>query len=90
MALETRRAIAVAINAEIRRSKARLLEDIPKLQRLAFKKVIQPYKVFLSYMAIQPYLVDIHGFDDQFVGQGAFKGRVRGPKRIGYCTQGKD
>ncbi|XP_074332078.1 syntaxin-71-like [Apium graveolens] len=39
VALETRRAIAVAINAEIRRSKARLLEDIPKLQRLAFKKV---------------------------------------------------
>lgn len=39
MALETRRATAVALNAEIRRSKARLLEDIPKLHRLAFKKV---------------------------------------------------
>lgn len=77
MALETRRAIAVAINAEIRRSKARLLEDIPKLQRLAFKKVIQAYKVFqLSYMAIQPYLVNIHVLNDQIVGQGAFKGRA--------------
>lgn len=49
MALETRRAIAVAINAEIRRSKARLLEDIPKLQRLAFKKVYLHNSVNSSY-----------------------------------------
>lgn len=49
MALETRRAIAVAINAEIRRSKARLLEDIPKLQRLAFKKV---YSNIISYVSV--------------------------------------
>lgn len=34
------RATAVAINAEIRRIKARLLEEVPKLQRLAHKKVI--------------------------------------------------
>ncbi|EPS72640.1 hypothetical protein M569_02117, partial [Genlisea aurea] len=33
------RASAVAINAEIRRTKARLLEEVPKLQRLAVKKV---------------------------------------------------
>ncbi|KAI8571976.1 hypothetical protein RHMOL_Rhmol01G0162900 [Rhododendron molle] len=33
------RAMAVAINAEIRRIKARLLEEVPKLQRLAHKKV---------------------------------------------------
>ncbi|CAN1308989.1 SYP71 [Linum perenne] len=33
------RAAVVAINAEIRRTKARLLDDIPKLQRLAMKKV---------------------------------------------------
>ncbi|KAG5565861.1 hypothetical protein RHGRI_001689 [Rhododendron griersonianum] len=33
------RATAVAINAEIRRIKARLLEEVPKLQRLAHKKV---------------------------------------------------
>ncbi|KAI3848044.1 hypothetical protein MKX03_026829 [Papaver bracteatum] len=33
------RAATVAINAEIRRTKARLLEEIPKLQRLAVKKV---------------------------------------------------
>ncbi|KAI3693391.1 hypothetical protein L6452_33226 [Arctium lappa] len=38
-AAEKNRATAVAINAEIRRSKARLLEELPKLQRLAFKKV---------------------------------------------------
>ncbi|XP_052194793.1 syntaxin-71-like isoform X2 [Diospyros lotus] len=36
---ETNRATAVAVNAEVRRSKARLLEEFPKLQRLALKKV---------------------------------------------------
>ncbi|GLT46581.1 hypothetical protein SLA2020_203250 [Shorea laevis] len=38
-ATEKNRATAVAMNAEIRRTKARLLEEIPKLQRLALKKV---------------------------------------------------
>ncbi|CAL5423700.1 unnamed protein product [Camellia sinensis] len=36
---EKSRASAVAINAEIRRTKARLLEEVPKLERLAIKKV---------------------------------------------------
>ncbi|KAG6484588.1 syntaxin-71-like [Zingiber officinale] len=36
---EKNRAAVVALNAEIRRTKARLLEEIPKLQRLAVKKV---------------------------------------------------
>ncbi|XP_074582843.1 syntaxin-71-like [Curcuma longa] len=36
---ETNRAAVVALNAEIRRTKARLLEEVPKLQRLAVKKV---------------------------------------------------
>ncbi|CAI9760703.1 unnamed protein product [Fraxinus pennsylvanica] len=36
---ESNRASAVAINAEIRRTKARLIEEVPKLQRLAVKKV---------------------------------------------------
>ncbi|XP_042006140.1 syntaxin-71-like [Salvia splendens] len=36
---EKSRASAVAINAELRRTKARLLEEVPKLQRLAVKKV---------------------------------------------------
>ncbi|KAG5386503.1 hypothetical protein IGI04_037973 [Brassica rapa subsp. trilocularis] len=36
---ETNRAKAVAMNAEIRRTKARLLEGVPKLQRLTLKKV---------------------------------------------------
>ncbi|GFP83764.1 syntaxin-71 [Phtheirospermum japonicum] len=36
---EKNRASAVAINAEIRRTKARLAEEVPKLQRLAVKKV---------------------------------------------------
>lgn len=39
MAAEKNRATAVAMNAEIRRTKAKLLEELPKLQRLAFKKV---------------------------------------------------
>ncbi|KAJ6968553.1 hypothetical protein NC653_036517 [Populus alba x Populus x berolinensis] len=36
---EKSKASAVAINAELRRTKARLLEEVPKLQRLAVKKV---------------------------------------------------
>ncbi|KAI7999069.1 Syntaxin-71 [Camellia lanceoleosa] len=36
---EKSRASAVAINAEIRRTKARLLEEVPNLERLAIKKV---------------------------------------------------
>lgn len=36
---EKNRASAVALNAEIRRTKARLLEEVPKLQKLAIKKV---------------------------------------------------
>ncbi|KAF7804472.1 syntaxin-71-like [Senna tora] len=36
---EKNRASAVAINAELRRTKARLLEEVPKLQKLAVKKV---------------------------------------------------
>ncbi|KAJ0028825.1 hypothetical protein Pint_35599 [Pistacia integerrima] len=36
---EKNRASVVALNAEIRRTKARLLEEVPKLQRLAMKRV---------------------------------------------------
>ncbi|XP_031111495.1 syntaxin-71-like [Ipomoea triloba] len=36
---ETNRAAAVAMKAEVRRVKARLLEEVPKLQKLAHKKV---------------------------------------------------
>ncbi|XP_010425954.1 PREDICTED: syntaxin-72-like [Camelina sativa] len=36
---ETNRAAAVAMNAEVRRTKARLAEDVVKLQKLAVKKV---------------------------------------------------
>jgi len=35
---EKSKASTVAINAEIRRTKARLLEEVPKLQNLAMKK----------------------------------------------------
>ncbi|KAJ9181598.1 hypothetical protein P3X46_009713 [Hevea brasiliensis] len=36
---DKKKASAVALNAEIRRTKAKLLEEVPKLQRLAIKKV---------------------------------------------------
>ncbi|CAI9105125.1 OLC1v1003985C2 [Oldenlandia corymbosa var. corymbosa] len=38
-AVETNRAKLVAMNAEVRRVKARLLEEVPKLQKLSQKKV---------------------------------------------------
>ncbi|CAA0827292.1 Syntaxin-71 [Striga hermonthica] len=37
--METNRATVVALNAEVRRTKARLLDEVPKLQKLAQKKV---------------------------------------------------
>ncbi|KAK2987772.1 hypothetical protein RJ640_016367 [Escallonia rubra] len=39
VAMETNRATIVAKNAEIRRMKARLMDEVPKLQKLAMKKV---------------------------------------------------
>lgn len=36
---ETNRATVVALMAEVRRIKARLMDDLPKLQKLAHKKV---------------------------------------------------
>lgn len=36
----TNRASTVAMNAEVRRTKARLMDEVPKLQKLAQKKVI--------------------------------------------------
>ena len=48
-AKEKNRASTVALNAEIRRTKARLLEEVPKLQRLALKKVNRPFFNFDSY-----------------------------------------
>ncbi|CAL5351024.1 unnamed protein product [Camellia sinensis] len=38
---EKSRASAVAVNAEIRRTKTRLLEEVPKLERLAIKKGVK-------------------------------------------------
>lgn len=37
--MESNRAVAVATNVEIRRTKDRLMEEIPKLRKLAQKKV---------------------------------------------------
>ncbi|KAL3653910.1 hypothetical protein CASFOL_003591 [Castilleja foliolosa] len=38
-AVETNRATVVPLNAEVRRTKARLMDEVPKLQKLAQKKV---------------------------------------------------
>lgn len=40
VAAETNRASSAALNAEIRRTKARLMEEIAKLHKLAQKKVV--------------------------------------------------
>lgn len=39
VSMETNRASAAAMNAEIRRTKARLMDEVPKLRKLAMKKV---------------------------------------------------
>ncbi|CAA2982767.1 syntaxin-71 [Olea europaea subsp. europaea] len=39
VAMETNRAAMVAMNAEVRRTKARLMDEVPKLQKLAQKRV---------------------------------------------------
>lgn len=46
VAIETNRAKAVAMKAEVRRTKARLMDEIQKLQKLAQKKVL----FFFSYL----------------------------------------
>ena len=54
---EKNRASAVAINAEIRRTKAKLLEEVPKLQRLAVKKVTLPLSFITSVFIFVSFLV---------------------------------
>ncbi|KAL0719752.1 hypothetical protein Bca4012_069076 [Brassica carinata] len=46
---EKNRASAVAMNAEIRRTKARLSEEVPKLQRLAVKRVSFPFSSSFTF-----------------------------------------
>lgn len=38
--METNRATVVALNAEVRRIKARLMDEVPKLKKLAQRKVV--------------------------------------------------
>ena len=51
VAKEKNRASAVAMNAEIRRTKARLAEEVPKLQRLAVKRVSFLFSSWITYIA---------------------------------------
>ncbi|KAL9331953.1 hypothetical protein ACSQ67_001563 [Phaseolus vulgaris] len=56
----------VAVNAEIRRTKARLLEEVPKLQRLAMKKVGSLLSLLLDGL-----------FDDEYFQQTEESSRFR-------------
>ncbi|WVZ07409.1 hypothetical protein V8G54_020755 [Vigna mungo] len=65
---EKSKASTVAINAEIRRTKARLLEEVPKLQRLAMKKVGFSLSLLLGFrlepgIAFNAY--DVNGLSSQ-------------------------
>lgn len=42
---ETNRAVAAAWNAEVRRAKGRLMDEVPKLTKLANKKVCEKYDI---------------------------------------------
>lgn len=57
--METNRAAAVAMKAEVRRTKARLLEEVPKLQKLARKKVILFHNCMVSHCFIY-YFSELH------------------------------
>lgn len=58
------------MNAEIRRTKARLLEELPKLQRLAFKKV---HLILLSVFACIQLLIRVVWIDLPSNSQCSFK-----------------
>ena len=55
--METSRAAVVAMNAEIRRAKARMMEEVPKLQKLALKKVKLKLKLKLSYFIFYEFVL---------------------------------
>lgn len=48
---EKNRAAAAAMNAEVRRTKARLMEELPKLKKLAHKKVNCLYFFLLLFFS---------------------------------------
>ncbi|KAL0390125.1 UNVERIFIED_CONTAM: syntaxin [Sesamum calycinum] len=76
-AVETNRAAAVAMNAEVRRTKARLMDELPKLKKLAQKKrEFKPYQIAQRQdpRAGKFHLINIKfesdgNFDDEFFQQ---------------------
>lgn len=54
--METNRASAVAMNAEVRRTKARLMNEVPKLRKLAMKKVNSYWILFMLHLKIYIYI----------------------------------
>ena len=58
---EKNRATSVALNAEVRRSKARLMEEIPKLRKLAQKKVrflLLPVNALYFYVLVSSCVIN--------------------------------
>ncbi|TQD69841.1 hypothetical protein C1H46_044626 [Malus baccata] len=57
-AMESNRAVAVATYVEIRRTKARLIEELPKLRKLALKKVKRIQFIYFYFIfKFQAYLL---------------------------------
>lgn len=48
--METNRATVVALNAEVRRIKARLMDEVPKLKKLSQRKVTFFVFFFLNFL----------------------------------------
>ncbi|CAH9072953.1 unnamed protein product [Cuscuta europaea] len=79
-ARETNRAAAVAMKAEVRRLKARLLEEVPKLQKLALKKVkgISQEELAIRNDIVLALPERIQAIPDGTNDTSAAKSRVRG------------
>jgi len=76
-AREKNRAAAVAMNADVRRTKARLLEEVVKLQKIATKKVVTNFqrrirmRILLFFEAKCMYQI---GDANSDAGEGAVAG----------------
>lgn len=62
-AVETNRATVVALYAEVRRIKARLIDEVPKLKKLAQRKVCfdfsSPFSVFVVIESVEIHVFSI-------------------------------
>ena len=70
--METNRASAVAMNAEVRRTKARLMNEVPKLRKLAMKKVNFYWILFMLHLK-NIYIYICGNFEILYVVKFLFK-----------------